>query len=985
MKEGNIGPDSIAIIGLSYVSGQQEGFWRVLQDNAFSISLFDSKAPLATQPQAHGAESASRQAAWLSSDACLIGLRPEQAEALQPGWLLLLRCAQEALETAGYGGQSSLGRVGAFIRSDSLPVPELEGFLKRAASLLTSSSASALDAVHLACRSLLRGECDLALSGGLSSSPSAGLVVLKKLGDALADGDSIQAVIRGSASQHGLRESGGDQSFRLHRAQAVADALASAGVEAGSVGYLGASATDLRPDVEIAALHSAFEIAGLASRNAFCALDWVNPNPSQPDAALDDAAGLIQAILALKHGVLPSGQRLGAGQASGSFYVNSRPTRWETGNPRRALASSFGAAGADTHLVIQEAPAAQPPQESRPWQLLALSAHSDAALDVSASDLAEHFRRNSRIDLADAAYTLQVGRRTLSRRRALVCRSLGDAVEQLGRPHSKRPVNGAAARAVAFMFPGQGGHHENMGLGLYREEPVFRQQLDHCAVLLEPQLGFDLRKALFPRGREAGERNVGQLAQMSVSQPALFAVEYALARLWMSWGIRPQSMIGHSIGEFVAACLAGVFSREDGLTLMAARGRLTQQMPQGAMLAIPLPESDVEPLLNGDLCLAAINGHALCVVSGPVAAVEAFRQDLSARRVRCQMLSVNRALHSKWMSPAVKPFLDEARKVAFSPPRIPIISTLTGERMTDAQAVDPAYWVRNLTDTVRLAPGLGRLFQQSGQGGQVLLEVGPQTLASVAKRHPEKAASDLVLSSLPLARAKKPDLDFLLSVLGRIWVSGVDVDWEGFHQPAPRRRIPLPTSPFGAAPGAAGSPQQQENAAEASNEAQRVLVDLWQKLFGIEQVGIDDNFFELGGNSLLATQALTQIRRSFGIELSMRAIFKAPTIAELARLIEAASPQTSLPAIRPVDRRSDLPLSFAQQRLWVLNQLAPQNPAYNSPMAWELRGPLKVVGSATCPGGGSVPPCNPSDPLCFRGRPPSPGDFQSGHKASASG
>jgi acyl transferase domain-containing protein len=362
---------------------------------------------------------------------------------------------------------------------------------------------------------------------------------------------------------------------------------------------------------------------------------------------------------------------------------------------------------------------------------------------------------------------------------------------------------------AAFLFPGQGAQQVNMGRGLYETESAFRNEIDRCCEILRPLLGLDLRALLYPPAGADLDAAQRQLTETWITQPALFVVEYALARLWMAWGVRPRAMIGHSLGEYVAACLAGVFDVEDALRLLARRARLMQDLPGGAMLAVRLPEAEVLPLLDPPLALAAVNGAALCVVSGPADAVAALRERLEAQGTACRPLHTSHAFHSAMMDPILAPFTEIVRSVALRAPQIPYVSGLTGTWITPEQATDPGYWARQLREAVRFADGFGELARSAAAAPrQVFLEVGPgQALTSLARQHPDKAPAHEVLASLDAsATPLKSEAASLMTALGRMWTAGVSVDRSAVFPAAGRRRIPLPTYPFERVPYVAEPP-----------------------------------------------------------------------------------------------------------------------------------------------------------------------------------
>ncbi len=964
-------------------------------------------------------------------DAAFFDYTPREAQIMDPQQRVLLETAWQALEDAGYGAAawpSGLGRIGVYAgASENLHVqnvyasPELVAAagryqiavanrgdylasrvsykmdLKGPSVNVQTACSTSLVAVHLACNSLLAGECDMALAGGVSvtalhgmgylyeeggiASPDghcrafdagargtvdgdgAALVVLKRLADALADGDRIDAVIKGSAvNNDGSLKVGFTAPSVEGQAEVIAAAQAAAGVGPASIGYVEAHGTGtvLGDPIEIAALTLAF--GGQGS----CAIGSVKTNLGHLDAAAG-VTGLIKAVLAVKHGLIPPSLHYEAPNpmidfASGPFHVNARLAEWRTdGAPRRAGVSSFGIGGTNAHAIVEEfagAPEAAAAPPPRPWHLLLLSAKTATALEAVTANLARHLEEpGDALEMADVAYTLQAGRRALAYRRMLVCGGQADASVALRGVDPERVftrVHKGGAAPVAFLFPGQGSQSVGMGEGLHAEEPVFREALDRCAELLRPELGRDIREMLFALELLAAPAE--ELARTALAQPALFAVEYALARLWMSWGVQPQAMIGHSIGEYVAACLAGVFSLEDGLRLVAARGLLMQTLPPGAMLGVALPEEELLPLLDGGLEIAVVNGPADCVAAGPAAAVEELRARLAERGVDCRRLHTSHAFHSRMMDPAVAPFQRIVEGVGLHAPRIPYLSNVTGTWITAGEATDPGYWARHLRLTVRFSEGIGELLREPER---VLLEVGPgRSLSALAGRHPDRTAGQAVVSSL---RRGQPEVPDLLTAAGKLWLAGVQLDAEAMHAGRPHRRVALPTYPFerrrywveprlrvdshAPAPVPEALPRDEDlpaSYAEPRDATEREVTGLWREALGIERVGIFDDFFEVGGHSLMATRLVSRLRDRFGVEVPIDAFFAAPTIAGLARQIAAAGNDAVRP-IQPVPRAGDLPLSFAQQRLWFLTRLEPASPWYNMPIAVRFEGPLDPI------------------------------------------
>ncbi len=717
-----------------------------------------------------------------------------------------------------------------------------------------------LVSVHVACQALLNGECDVALAGGVTvnlgqrqgylyspggvlapdghcrafderaggalSGSGIGLVVLKRLDDALADGDTIRAVVLGSAvNNDGARKVGFTAPSVDGQAAVIEEALAVGDVDPATVGFVEAhgTATDLGDPIEVAALRQAF---GETGRTQFCALGAVKTNIGHLDAAAG-TAGLIKATLALEHGEIPPTLHYTAPNpkidfASSPFFVNTELRPWATdGHPRRAGVSSFGIGGTNAHVVLEEAPEPEPSRAARPWHLLVVSAKTTTALEAATDRLAAHLRAHPEQALADVAHTLQVGRRAWEHRRVLVARDREDAAAALEARAPQRVLAATApegTRPVAFLFPGVGDHYPQMGRGLYETEPVFRAEVDRCAEILRPRLGLDLREVLFPGDAPAEGEGVAspgidlramlsrasagpdaaaeRLNETGMAQAALFVTGYALAKQWMAWGVRPEAMIGHSLGEYVAAAVAGVFGLEDALMLVAERSRLIEALPEGAMLALPLGEAEVRPLLRDGLAVGTVNGPAMTVVSGPSDAVAALEAEMEGRGVACRRLPTRHAFHSPMMAPAAERLAELMRGVRLSAPEIPFVSNVTGTWIRAAEATDPEYWTRHLVGTVRFAEGIEALV---GDGRRVLLEVGPgQTLGTFVRQRPleDGAAEPAIVASLRHGYERHPDVAFLLGAAGRLWLAGVPVDWGAVHAHERLRRVPLPTYPF---------------------------------------------------------------------------------------------------------------------------------------------------------------------------------------------
>ncbi len=661
-------------------------------------------------------------------------------------------------------------------------------------------------------------------------------MVLKRLADALADGDRVLAVIKGSAiNNDGAGKVGYTAPSVAGQAEVIAAAQAVAGVEPGTIGYVEAhgTATSLGDPIEVAALAEAFGDDG--GRRGFCALGSVKGNVGHLDAAAG-VTGLIKTVLALAHGELPASLHYTSPNpridfASSPFYVNAERRPWPAAaGPRRAGVSSFGIGGTNAHVVLEEAPLPVAPTASagRRWQLLPLAARSETALAAMAARLADHLRGHPELDLADAAYTLQVGRRELDRRRVVLARDREEAGARLdaarrrggrrwARPRrslrlSVRLERAAERPSVAFVFSGQGAQYPGMAAEPYREEPVFRQAVDECCALLGPPLGEAVRRWLVAEEGDGAEDDGAEAGETWRAQPALFVCQYALARLWASWGIEPAAVLGHSVGEYAAACLAGVMPLAAALALVALRGRLMQALPPGAMLAVGLPEAELRPRLGGALELAAVNGPRQCVVSGPEPDVAALAAALAAAGLPARRLRTSHAFHSAMIDPMLGEFRRAVERVPLAAPRLPYVSSLAGDWAGD-EVAEPDYWVRQARRTVRFGAALDRLLDEPER---VLLEVGPrQGLRQLARQAAEgrpAAPAPRVVDGL---RARRPaagadareetrrdaggstgEEEQLLAALGQLWMHGAAVDWSGFHAGERRRRVSLPSYPF---------------------------------------------------------------------------------------------------------------------------------------------------------------------------------------------
>lgn len=898
--------------------------------------------------------------------------------------------------------------------------------LKGPSITVQSACSTSLVAIQLACQSLLAHQSDLAIGGGVSlQTPrlkgylhtegeifsvdghcrpfsndasgtilgeGVGVVLLKRLDDAIRDNDHIYAVIKGAAlNNDGHIKVGYTAPGVQGQADVIAMAQEQSHVHPESIGYIEAhgTGTPMGDPIEVAALTKVFRKK--TNKRSYCAIGSLKSNIGHLDVAAG-VAGLIKASLMVKYGMLPPTLNVKEVNpelniSESPFYVNDTLRKWDTTlSPRRAGVSSFGVGGTNAHVVIEEAPEKFPIsiQES-PWHLFILSAQTAHSLEQRQGRLRDYLVEHSEVHAGDVSFTLQNGRKAFRHRSAFVCQDVKAVVEALSTVGAGPLLSGVCQsenRPVAFMLTGQGSQYVNMAKDLFDTEDFFRKQMEECTKILEPLIGCDLAAILYPeeKDREEAEK---RLNDTEIAQPALFALEYSLAKLYMHWNIKPKAMIGHSLGEYVAACLAGVFSLEDGLKLVSERGRLMQKQPQGDMLAVALSENDILAFIKEPLSLAVINAPNRCVVSGPSDAVSTLHDSLKnglESNVQCTILHTSHAFHSSMMEGAVEPLNDLLKTIPLKKPNIPFVSNVTGTWITDSEATDPDYWSRHLRHTVRFSEGIQTLLSEQ----YVLLEVGPgQTLLSLAKQNSDnREKKAFVFSSIKHPQSKDHDRAYLLKTLAQLWISGVNIDWDALNKDMGYGRIPLPGYPFerqrfwiepmGCFTGypATVNPYSDMNGdnqyfnkgiqpetilysrpstvsndyERPSSEIEEGLVKIWQNVLGIDQIGVHDNFFELGGDSLIATQIISRIRDSFTSDLSIRKLFEFPTITGLAAILSREGGRAEGKkdeAIKSViGEEDDRQLSLAQQRLWFINQLEPLSPAYNIVQAVKLKGEL---------------------------------------------
>jgi acyl transferase domain-containing protein len=873
----------IAIIGMSGRFPQAptiDIFWRNLCDAREGVCTLSDSQLLAAgvDPKLLADPRYVKAAANLSGvdlfDASFFGFSPREAEILDPQHRIFLQTAWHALESAGYVPDSFRGPIGLFagagfphymlavLSADPEIIAAADSFqtlisndkdflstrvsykldLRGPSIAVQTACSTSLVAVHLACQSLLSGECDIALAGGISiavpqdvgylyqeggilssdgrcrafdaqasgviGGSGVGLVVLKRLAEARADGDNVHAVIKGSAvNNDGFGKVGFTAPSISGQTRVIKEAQAIAGVDPATITYVEThgTGTALGDPIEIAALTQAFKTA--ADRRGFCAIGSVKTNIGHLDTAAG-VAGLIKTTMALKHRQIPPSLYFERPNpqidfANSPFYVNTELSAWEAnGTPRRAGVSSFGIGGTNAHLILEEAAEAEPSAAAEGWQLLTLSARSDDTLSKMAARLGEHLKQHPELNLADVAYTLQEGRKAFDHRLVVVCRTLSEAIasletEQSGGRRAYRARAGEQATPVVFMFPGQGVQYVGMGRELYEQEPEYRSVLDRCAELMKKESGVDLRGALYPSQGE-GAVEEGQVAdlidQTWMTQMALFAVELGLARMWQSKGVQPVAMIGHSLGEYAAGCLAGVLAEEQAIRLIAKRGALMQEARPGAMLAVALSESELREILQkagSHLDVAAINGPEQCVVSGGPAEIDEFEGRLNELGIAARRLKTSHAFHSRMMEGILGRYRREVDKVSLKRPEIRYISNVTGGWIRAEEARDAGYWSRQMREPVRYWEGLeqiGRSFED-----RVLLEVGPgSTLSRIGGRLNGAGRQGVAAT---LGDETEGSAQAVMEAVGKLWSHGVEINWEKWRK-GNQKRVELPGYPF---------------------------------------------------------------------------------------------------------------------------------------------------------------------------------------------
>lgn len=863
----------IAVIGLACRfpgARDHRHFWENLKNGVESISFFSDSELIASglreefinSPNYIKANSIIEDKEYF--DSAFFGYRPDEARLMDPQMRAFHECVWEGLEDAGCNPQGDKKRIGLFAGSTSNMNWELYSRIANKEKLVDDFTAfqlscgrflctrisylldlrgpsvfvdtacsTSLYAVHQACKSLLLGECDIAVAGGVTitsrgkvgyefvegminskdghcrafdrdasgtvGGEGAGVVVLKPLKNALQDRDQIWAVIKGTGTNNdGERKVGYTAPSIEGQMEAILTAQKWAGVEPRSISYVEAHGTGTRlgDPIEVEALNRSFGI----SREKYCALGSVKTNIGHLDAAAG-IAGLIKTVLSLRYRKIPPSLHFQHANPeirfdNSPFYVNTNLKEWiDTGHPRRAGVSSFGIGGTNVHVVVEEAPPDRQLVPTRPFNLLLLSGKTSSALQGNIGQLCAWLTENPEADLSDVAFMLQTCRAHFGYRKMFVSGSREETIALLSAAgqDSENPESHPAVSKPVFMFPGQGAQYRDMCRGLYAEEESFRGFLDNCLDLAGQLAGKDFGPILFS-GRVPDDDGLINLTENT--QPVLFMIEYALASVLINWGIVPGLMIGHSIGEYVAGCLSGVFTLKDALWLVINRGRLMQRAAEGVMMAVAISEHELAAIINGDrgLSLAAINSSQQCVASGEKESIEQLKLILDEKGYNNNLVRTSHAFHSHMMDPILDEFERIVKNIQLQKPKIPFISNLTGREITEDRATDPQYWVDHLRKTVNFSKGIATALNA---GYSTFIEVGPgRALGTFVNAHSLKEETHVVLPTLRHRLENAHDMRFLLSAMGKLWVSGLPVSWGKLSGNRNRRKISLPAYAF---------------------------------------------------------------------------------------------------------------------------------------------------------------------------------------------
>lgn len=886
--------------------------------------------------------------------------------------------------------------------------------LKGESITVQTSCSTSLVAVHLACQSLLSYQSKMALAGGVSirvpqktgyfyqpgmiASPDGhcrafdekaegtvpgngvGVVVLKRLTDAVRDGDTVYAVIKGSAiNNDGQNKVGFTAPSIKGQSDVIAKALAMSGVKADTIDYVEAhgTGTSIGDPIEISALSRAFEKH--TDRTGFCAVGSVKSNIGHLDNAAG-IAGLIKTVLALRNKKIPPTLHFEKPNpkidfANSPFYVCAEIKDWEQNDsPRRAGVSSFGIGGTNAHLILEEFEAQEISYNSEKPFLLTVSARTPDSALKSAGNLAIKLSGEN-LKIEDLEYTQNSGRADFNRRLFAVGNSKNELIAELQKISAEKDILSADENIqTAFLFSGQGTQKVNIARGIWESNAVFREEFENCRRILENFTDIDLQETVYPSTIENLEYQNERLQNPSLGLPVLFSIQYSMAKMLIRLGIKPSAVGGHSFGEYPAAAIAGIFSLEDGLKLSVERGKLMETLPAGAMLAVRIEHGELEKIIDKNVSIASINTKKNCVVSGSMESISALEKKLDENKTGHRRLDVNYAYHSESIDNLKEKFEEIVSRIKFNSPEIMFVSGVSGKQISDEEITKTGYWFRQMREPVRFSESLEWLEKSNFK---VFAEIGAgQILTPMVRQNTGKNVTAVSISGVENDTQK--DRENFLKAIGKLWQTGHKINWSEFYKDKKRRRIALPTYPFekqkywievssggrkNDSPLSVKAASNETNGNKhalkranleneyraPTNRKEKILISIWEDILQVEGIGLEDNLYDLGGDSLIATQIFARVQQQLKSDLTLEKFMSNLNIQGLANLIEDSDIESretqnfgNLQTIIPQIEKEKYPLSFAQERLWLIEQMVTKNPMYNLPAVVKLKGKLNV-------------------------------------------
>lgn len=863
--------------------------------------------------------------------------------------------------------------------------------LKGPSMTVQTACSTSMTAIHLAIQSLLSGDCHMAVAGGVSiKTPQktgylyqegmiqssdghcrvfdseadgtvfgdgSGAIILKPLDDALEDKDHIYAIIKGSAiNNDGNRKVGYTAPSTKGQINVIRTALQMAEVSPETISYVEAhgTGTKLGDPIEIEALTKAFN----TNKKNFCRIGSVKSNIGHLNDA-SGVAGVIKVILSLKEGCIPPTINFNRSNPkidfdNSPFVVNDELHSWEsTIHPRRAGVSSFGIGGTNGHIILEEAPKqdiCNNTLSGKNNEILIFSAQNNDVLEEMTDNMEDFLLKNPKTNISQVAHTLQTGRPSLQYRRTIA----GDSVKEIIRNINERDSSnfktydsGHEMEDVVFCFPGQGSQYVGMGKDLYMKYQVFKDNLDHCFSILKNYISLNPYHILF----NDNDDYQNFINQTKYTQPILFCLEYSLAQLLKHFGVVPKAMIGHSLGEYVAATLSGVIELKDAINLVSYRGSLIQNLPKGSMLTVQIDRETLNPYLKDNISLAAINTSNLFVLSGNTTAIDNLSNELSKKGHKNKIIPTSHAFHSKMMDPILDEFRDKLKDIKFNEPSIPYLSNLTGNWIKKTEAKNPEYWVRHLRETVQFSKGIKTILEKLNP---IFIEVGPSNTLNVFIKQLTKGGNITTISTLRHPKESENDVNYLLNTMSDIWLHGLPLKWNNIRGEEKCEKLSLPTYPFTKKSywiksdsklkdvnidnDKTGRKQKKEH---IINDIEDTLRDIWIEILGLEDIKVSEDFFQIGGNSLNMTSLVTQIQKEFSVNLNLSDIYNNPTIEKLTKLIEKQEKEAYL-KITPLEKKENYKLSSAQRRTFLMHQRIGNSTSYNMPMALRCKGDIDI-------------------------------------------